>query len=174
MTQEQVKNIIRDVPDFPVKGILFKDLTTAFANPDCMKWFKQQLVDIYKNKGITKVVGLESRGFILAPVLADALNAGFIPIRKKGKLPAEVVQQSYMKEYGPDIMEIHRDALAPDDVVLLHDDLLATGGSMEAAVKLVRKFNVKKIYINFLVELDFLNGRKVFSDDIEVTSLIHF
>ncbi len=174
MTQEQVKNIIRDVPDFPKKGILFKDLTTAFINPDCIEWFKQQLISIYKDKGFTKVIGIESRGFIIASIFANEIGAGFVPIRKKGKLPAEVEKESYTKEYGVDTIEIHRDALSADDVVLLHDDLLATGGSMAAAIKLVKKLGVKKIYVNFLVELDDLKGREVLDDDIEVISLIHY
>lgn len=174
MKREQVKNSIRTIPDFPRKGIQFKDLTTVFIDPDCMDWFKQELVNFYKDKGITKIVGLESRGFILAPVLASELHAGFVPIRKKGKLPAEVISQSYEKEYGVDTIEIHKDALSEDDVVLIHDDLLATGGSMEAALKLVKRMGVKRIFINFLVELDDLNGRKVFGSDIPVYSLIHY
>ena len=174
MTQKEVKEIIRNIPDFPQKGIQFKDLTTAFANPDCMQWFSSEICELYKNKGITKIVGIESRGFIVAPIVANQLHVGFVPIRKKGKLPADVVAESYTKEYGIDTIEIHRDALSVDDVVLLHDDLLATGGSMQAAVKLVQKLRVKKVYINFLVELDDLQGRKVFSPDIEITSLIHY
>ncbi len=174
MTQEEVKKIIRDVPDFPQKGILFKDLTTAFINPECMHWFREQLTNAYKDKGITKILGLESRGFVLAPIVASELNIGFVPIRKKGKLPADVIGQSYEKEYGTDTIEIHTDSLCEDDVVMIHDDLLATGGTMAAAVALVRKFGVKKIYVNFLVELDDLNGRKAFTDDVEVLSLIHY
>ncbi len=174
MTQEEVKGIIRDVPDFPKKGILFKDLTTAFINPDCMQWFTDEMVNAYKNKSITKVLGIESRGFVVAPIVANQLHVGFVPVRKKGKLPADVVEQSYEKEYGTDTIEIHRDSLNADDVVMIHDDLLATGGTMAAAVALVKKFGVKRIYVSFLVELDFLEGRKVFGDDVEVFSLIHF
>ena len=174
MTQEEVRGIIRDVPDFPKKGILFKDLTTAFINPDCMQWFVKEMTNAYKDKGITKVLGIESRGFVVAPIVANELHVGFVPVRKKGKLPADVVEQSYDKEYGTDTIEIHRDSLTQNDVVMIHDDLLATGGTMAAAVELVRKFGVKKIYVSFLVELDFLEGRKVFGDDIEVISLIHY
>lgn len=174
MTQEEVKKIIRDVPDFPKKGILFKDLTTAFINPECMRWFEAELTNAYKNKGVTKVLGLESRGFVMAPILANDLNAGFVPIRKKGKLPADVIGQSYEKEYGTDTIEIHRDSLTEDDVVIIHDDLLATGGTMSAAISLVRKFGVKKIYVNFLVELEDLKGRSKFDDDVEVLSLIQY
>lgn len=174
MTQEEVKRIIRDVPDFPKKGILFKDLTTAFINPGCMHWFEQELTSAYKDKGITKVLGIESRGFVVAPIVANNMNIGFVPVRKKGKLPAEVVEQSYDKEYGTDTIEIHKDSLTADDVVMIHDDLLATGGTMAAAVELVRKFGVKKIYVSFLVELDDLQGRRAFADDVEVLSLIHY
>mgnify|MGYP002622407304 CR=1 FL=1 len=174
MTTKEVAQIIRNVQDFPQKGILFKDLTTAFVNPNCMKWFKENLCDLYRGKGITKVLGIESRGFVLAPIVADELNVGFVPVRKKGKLPAEVIEQTYEKEYGFDTIEIHKDALSSDDVVMIHDDLLATGGTMNAAVKLVKKFGVKKIFVSFLVELSDLQGRQVFDEDIEVESLIKF
>ncbi|MDR1543206.1 MAG: adenine phosphoribosyltransferase [Prevotellaceae bacterium] len=174
MTVEYVKKHIRDVYDFPVEGIVFKDLTTAFKNPDCMKFFENQMYDLYKDKGITKIIGIESRGFIMAPILGNKLGIGFVPIRKKGKLPAETIEVSYGKEYGTDVIQLHKDALTPDDIVLIHDDLLATGGTMKAACELAKKFNVKKIYVNFLVELDFLEGAKVFENDIDVKSLIHF
>lgn len=173
MTAEQVKQAIRNIPDFPVPGIQFKDLTTALREPSCLMWMKEEIVKEYANKGITKVLGIESRGFILAPSVAMEINAGFVPVRKPGKLPAEVVEQSYAKEYGIDRIQIHKDALNEQDVVLIHDDLLATGGTMAAAIELVKKFNVKKIYVNFVVELDGLEGRKVL-EGVEVTSLIHF
>lgn len=174
MTIEEVKSNIRDVVDFPIPGIVFKDLTTAFKNAGCMKYFEDEMYRLYKEKGITKVVGIESRGFIMAPVLGNKLGVGFVPVRKKGKLPAETIEVSYAKEYGVDIIELHKDALTPDDVVLVHDDLLATGGTMKAACELIRKFGVKKIYVNFLVELDFLKGREQFDKDIIVDSLIHY
>lgn len=174
MTAEEVKKEIRDVVDFPIKGIIFRDLTTAFKNPECMRFFEKEMYELYKDKGITKVVGIESRGFIMAPVLANKIGAGFVPIRKKGKLPAETIDISYVKEYGIDTIQIHKDALDADDVVLLHDDLLATGGTMKAACDLVKKFGVKKIYVNFLVELDDLYGRDVFESGIEVSSLLHY
>lgn len=173
MTAEQVKQIIRNIPDFPVPGIQFKDLTTALREPSCLMWMKKEVVKEYANKGITKVLGIESRGFILAPSVAMEINAGFVPVRKPGKLPAEVIEQSYAKEYGIDRIQIHKDALNEQDIVLIHDDLLATGGTMAAAIELVKKFNVKKIYVNFVVELDGLEGRKVL-EGVEVTSLIHF
>ena len=131
------------------------------------------MVNLYKNKGITKIVGIESRGFIIAPAVAMELGVGFVPIRKPGKLPAETVEISYQKEYGVDTIQIHKDALSADDVVLLHDDLLATGGTMAAAIELVKKFGVKKVYVNFLIELDFLNGRQLLEKGAEVDSLIH-
>ena len=173
MTAEEVKLQIRNIPDFPMKGIQFKDITTALQQPDCLRWMRDEMVNLYKNKGITKIVGIESRGFIIAPAVAMELGVGFVPIRKPGKLPAETVEISYQKEYGVDTIQMHKDALCADDVVLLHDDLLATGGTMAAAIELVKKFGVKKVYVNFLIELDFLNGRQQLEKGAEVDSLIH-
>lgn len=173
MTAEEVKLQIRNIPDFPVKGIQFKDITTALQQPECLRWMRDEMVTLYKDKGITKIVGIESRGFIIAPAVAMELGVGFVPIRKPGKLPAETVEISYQKEYGVDTIQMHKDALSADDVVLLHDDLLATGGTMAAAIELVKKFGVKKVYVNFLIELDFLNGRQVLEQGAEVDSLIH-
>ena len=173
MTAEEVKLQIRNIPDFPVKGIQFKDITTALQQPECLRWMRDEMVNLYKDKGITKIVGIESRGFIIAPAVAMELGVGFVPIRKPGKLPAETVEISYQKEYGVDTIQMHKDALCADDVVLLHDDLLATGGTMAAAIELVKKFGVKKVYVNFLIELDFLNGRKVLEQGAKVDSLIH-
>ena len=173
MTAEEVKLQIRNIPDFPVKGIQFKDITTALQQPECLRWMRDEMVNLYKNKGITKIVGIESRGFIIAPAVAMELGVGFVPIRKPGKLPAETVEISYQKEYGVDTIQMHKDALCADDVVLLHDDLLATGGTMAAAIELVKKFGVKKVYVSFLIELDFLNGRQLLEKGAEVDSLIH-
>lgn len=173
MTAEQVKNQIRNIPDFPVQGIQFKDITTALRQPECLRWIKDEMVALYKDKGITKVVGIESRGFIVAPAVAIELGVGFVPIRKPGKLPAETVEISYQKEYGVDTIQIHKDAIEPDDIVLIHDDLLATGGTMAAAVELVKKFGVKKVYVNFIIELDDLNGRSVLTEATSVDTLIH-
>ena len=172
MTQQELIAQIRDVKDFPVPGIIFKDLTTVFDKPECLRWMRDEIVNLYRAYGITKVVGIESRGFILAPAVAMELGAGFVPVRKPGKLPAETIEVSYAKEYGVDTIQMHKDALNEDDVVLLHDDLLATGGSMAAALELVRKFGVKKVYINFIVELEFLEGRKALGNDVEVSSLL--
>lgn len=174
MTPEQVKNQIRAINDFPVKGIIFRDLTTAFKDRHCMQYFENQMYRLYADKGITKVVGIESRGFIMAPILGNRLGVGFVPIRKKGKLPADTIEVSYTKEYGIDTIQMHSDALSSTDTVLIHDDLLATGGTMAAACQLVKKFGVKKIYVNFLVELDDLNGRSHFDPDIDIQSLIHY
>ena len=173
MTAEEVKLQIRNIPDFPVKGIQFKDITTALQQPECLRWMGDEMVNLYKDKGVTKIVGIESRGFIIAPAVAMELGVGFVPIRKPGKLPAETVEISYQKEYGVDTIQMHKDALCADDVVLLHDDLLATGGTMAAAIELVKKFGVKKVYVNFLIELDFLNGRELLEKGAEVDSLIH-
>ena len=133
MSKETLIKSIREVPDFPIPGILFYDVTTLFKDPWCLQELSNIMFDMYKDKGITKVVGIESRGFIMGPILATRLNAGFIPIRKPGKLPAETIEESYDKEYGKDTVQIHKDALDENDVVLLHDDLLATGGPMKAA-----------------------------------------
>ena len=172
MTKEQFKSLIRNVPDFPKQGIQFKDITTALKDAECLRWMRDEVVRLYRDKGITQVVGLESRGFIIGPAAAMDLGAGFVLARKPGKLPADVISATYQKEYGTDTIQLHRDALTENDVVLIHDDLLATGGSIEGAIRLVKKANVRKIYVNFLIELDGLNGRKAIDDDIEVTSLI--
>jgi adenine phosphoribosyltransferase len=164
MTAKEVIKAIRNVPDFPIPGIQFKDITTALNKPECLKWMRDELVKRYKDLGITQVVGIESRGFIVAPSVAIEIGAGFVPIRKPGKLPGETLKVRYDKEYGKDTIEIHKDALTPEDVVLIHDDILATGGSMYAAVELVRKAGVKKIYTNCLIELEGLNGKQFLAD----------
>ena len=174
MTIQQVKNLVRNIDDFPVKGIHFKDLTTALKNPQALNAMTDAIIDLYKDKGITKVVGIEARGFILGAILANELGAGFVPLRKPGKLPAKTIQKTYMKEYGEDTIEIHEDAIGKDDVVLMHDDLLATGGTMAAALDLVKTMNPQKVYVNFICELVDLKGRQLFPADVEVTSLFDF
>ena len=171
---EYIKSKIRDVQDFPSKGILFKDLTTAFKDPRALHIIGWDLSQLYRDKGVTKVAGIESRGFIGGSILAFELGAGFVPVRKPGKLPADTLQKSYDKEYGKDIIEIHRDAITENDVVVLHDDVLATGGTMAAAYELVKSMNPRKIYINFIIELSALNGRANLPADAEVTSLITY
>ena len=165
---------LRCIPDWPKKGVNFRDVTTLFKNAVCLKEINKEMFDLYKDKGITKIVGIESRGFVMSSAVALQLNAGIVLCRKPGKLPCETVQESYAKEYGKDTIEIHKDAISEDDVVLLHDDLLATGGTMKAACNLVKKFHPKKVYCNFIIELinEGLNGREGFDDDIEITSLI--
>lgn len=168
---------LRSIPDWPIKGVNFRDVTTLFKSAECLKEITDELYDLYKDKGITKIVGIESRGFVMSSALANRLNAGVVLCRKPGKLPCKTVQESYAKEYGIDTIEIHEDAINENDVILLHDDLLATGGTMEAACKLVKKFHPKKIYCNFIIELhsEFPESRKVFEDQgIEVTSLLRF
>ena len=157
---EYIKSKIRDVYDFPQKGVVFKDLTTVFKDPRALHIIGWDLSQLYRDKGVTKVVGIESRGFIGGSILAFELGAGFVPVRKPGKLPADTLQASYDKEYGKDTIEIHRDAITEDDIVVLHDDVLATGGTMAAAYELVKRMNPKKIYINFIIELGMLNGRQ--------------
>ena len=175
MTKEElnkVKSVIRDVPDFPSKGILFRDLTTLFKDGEALTIISNELKDMYKGLGVTKVVGIEARGFVGASILARDLNAGFVPLRKPGKLPADTIQKTYNKEYGTDTIEIHSDAITEDDIVVIHDDVLATGGTMAAAYELVKSCNPKKVYINFIIELGALGGRKLFSDDVDMKSLI--
>jgi adenine phosphoribosyltransferase len=174
MNIEKLTKSVRNVPDFPIPGIQFKDVTTLFKDPEILKELSDGLYEMYKNKGITKVVGIESRGFIMGPLLAERLRAGFIPVRKPGKLPADTYEVSYDKEYGTDTIQIHRDALDENDVVLLHDDLLATGGTMIAAVELIKKFHPRKIYVNFLIELEELKGRAAFDPAIEISSIIKY
>lgn len=171
---EYVKSKIRDILDFPQKGIVFKDLTTALKDPQALSKIGDELRRLYQDKGITKVVGIESRGFIAGSILAYELGAGFVPVRKPGKLPADTISVSYDKEYGKDTIEIHRDAITEDDIVLIHDDVLATGGTVDAAYSLVKSMNPKKIYINFIVEIEMLRGRAILPEEVEVTSLITY
>lgn len=172
MNKEELKNAVRNIPDFPIPGIQFKDVTTLFKDAERLKELSDILYETNKDKGITKVVGIESRGFIMGPILATRIGAGFVPIRKPGKLPAETVEISYAKEYGTDTIQIHKDAIDDNDTVLIHDDLLATGGTMRAAVDLVKMFNPKDIYVNFIIELKELDGRKVFTPDTKIDSVL--
>ena len=159
---------LRTIPDWPIKGVNFRDVTTLFKSAECVKEMNKELISLYKDKGITKIVGIESRGFVMSSALAIELGAGIVLAGNQENYPANRHQGAYSKEYGIDTIEIHKDAINENDVVLLHDDLLATGGTMKAACDLVRKFNPKKIYANFLIELvnEGLNGRDVFDNDI--------
>ena len=168
-----LKELIRDVPNFPMEGIVFKDITTLLKDNKGFEATLDELYNLSKYKGITKVIGVESRGFIFGGALAAKLSAGFVPIRKPGKLPSETHKEEYTLEYGTDVVEIHKDALTSDDVVLLHDDLLATGGTIAAACKLVEKTGAKIAQLSFLIELDFLNGREKIKN-YDVQSLIHY
>lgn len=167
---------LRTIPNWPIKGVNFRDVTTLFKSSQCVKIISDEMYNLYKDKGITKIVGIESRGFVMSSAAAIRLGAGIVLCRKPGKLPCETIQESYAKEYGIDTIEIHKDAINENDVVLLHDDLLATGGTMKAACDLVRKFHPKRIYCNFIMELatEFPETRNSFDKNIEITSLLKF
>jgi adenine phosphoribosyltransferase len=154
-----LKDYIRNVKDFPKKGIMFRDITTLLKNPGSFNFTLEQLLGFTKNISINKVVGIESRGFIFGAVLANKLNCGFVPVRKPGKLPAEKESISYSLEYGEDTLEIHKDAIQKGDKVLIHDDLLATGGTMNAVCKLIERLGGEVVQLSFIVELSFLKGR---------------
>lgn len=152
-----LKKEIREVPDYPKKGISFKDITTLFKNKDAVRYVTDVISENFKTRGITKVMGLEARGFVFGGAIADRLDAGFVPVRKKGKLPCDILQETYELEYGTDIVEMHSDALSAEDVVLIHDDLLATGGTALAALRLAQKCGVKQIYFSFICDLEFID-----------------
>ncbi len=168
-----LKQYIRDIPDWPKKGILFRDLTPLFKDPTAFRHALTQLHERFRGRPIDKVCGIEARGFIIAPTLAHMLGAGFIPVRKPRKLPWQVESITYDLEYGTDTLEIHRDAVQPGDRVLLIDDLLATGGTASAVVKLIERLGGKVAGIGFLVELAFLNGRSKL-DGHDIYSLVTY
>lgn len=151
-----LKSKIREIPDFPTKGISFKDITTLLKEKDAFHFVTKEIVVEFKEKGISKVLGIESRGFIVGGALANELNAGFVPVRKKGKLPAEKISETYELEYGTDTIEMHRDAISEEDIVLIHDDLLATGGTANAVYNMVKRAGVKKVYFSFICDLEFI------------------
>lgn len=155
-----LKKYIRSIRDFPIKGIMFRDITTLLKDPVAVNETLKQLLSFTGNQKIDKVVGVESRGFIFGAMLANQLNAGFVPVRKPGKLPADKETQTYQLEYGIDKIEIHKDAIGRGDKVLIHDDLLATGGTAEATCKLIEKLGGQVVQLSFIVELSFLNGRE--------------
>ena len=160
MENNDLQKYIRSIPNFPKKGIIFKDITTLLKDPVSLKATLRLLFEFTKNKSITKVVGIESRGFIFGSMLAEKLDVGFVPVRKPGKLPAETVHESYALEYGQDAVEIHKDAIQPGDKVLIHDDLLATGGTAKATANLIKKLNGEVVQLSFIIELSFLKGRE--------------
>jgi len=164
----ELENYIRDIKDFPKEGILFKDITPLLIDPKATDMCLGALLDQLEDKNIDKVIGIESRGFFFATMLADRLDAGFIPIRKPGKLPYKIVSESYDLEYGKDTLEMHEDAIKRGDRILIHDDVLATGGTAEAVCKLVERLGGVIIQCNFIMELSFLNGRdKITSYDVK-------
>ena len=173
MNNKVLLDNLRCVPDFPRKGINFRDVTTLYKNAECMKIMLDELEALYKDKGITKIVGVESRGFVMASTLAGRLGCGIVLARKPGKLPATVIKESFSKEYGVDTVEMHIDSIDENDVVLIHDDLLATGGTAKAVYNLVEYFHPKKVYMNFIIEItdEGLHGRDLFKD-IDLTTLM--
>lgn len=166
-------NYIRSVKDFPKPGIVFKDITTLLKDPKAFDYALNELLKFTEGLKITKVVGIESRGFIFGALLANKLKSGFIPVRKPGKLPAEKESVSYFLEYGEDKLEIHKDAIQQGDKVLIHDDLLATGGTMEAVCQLIEKLGGEVIQVSFVIELSFLNGRNKLNK-YDVRSIIKY
>ena len=174
MNNEYLLKNLRTIKDFPIPGIMFRDVTTLFKDAKCLEIMEEEMYELYKDKGITKVVGIESRGFVMGAILARRLGAGLVMCRKPGKLPADTISQTFTKEYGEDTIEIHSDAIDENDVVLIHDDLLATGGTIKAAWDLVKKFNPKKCYMNFIIEIrdEGFKGREFIGDDSEVTTLL--
>lgn len=171
--EEFFKKRIRNVPDFPKKGIMFRDITTLLQDGESLKKSAEALYSLSKDFRIDKVVGIESRGFIFGSILAEKLGAGLVLIRKPGKLPYETLSQSYTLEYGDDTLEIHKDAISPGERILVHDDLLATGGTAKAACELIEKAGGKIVQISFIVELAFLRGKEKFKD-YTVSTLVSY
>ena len=174
MNNKTLMENLRCIPDFPKKGINFRDVTTLYKDATCMKIMLDEMYELYKDKGITKIVGVESRGFVMASALTARLGCGVVLARKPGKLPSTVIKESFSKEYGVDTVEMHIDSIDKNDVILIHDDLLATGGTALATYKLVKHFNPKNIYMNFIIEItdEGLHGRDLFKDLVEVTTLM--
>lgn len=161
--QTKIKSLIRDIPDFPKPGILFRDITTLLADKDGLRMACAAMAEPFKDKGVEQVVGAESRGFIFGVAIAHCLGCGFVPVRKPGKLPYDVISESYELEYGTDNLEMHTDSVKPGQKVLLCDDLLATGGTMSACCKMVERLGGDIVGVSFLIELGFLNGRSKLS-----------
>jgi len=172
MKTKEIEKYIRDIKDFPKPGIIFKDITPLLADPKAMKLTTQELLNLVP-KEIDKVIGIESRGFFFATLLAEHLNAGFIPVRKPGKLPYKVHEAHYELEYGTDTLNMHTDAIKPGEKVLIHDDVLATGGTAAAVAQLVEKAGGNVVMLNFLIELEFLEGRKKL-ENYKISSLLKY
>ena len=173
MTLKSLEASIRTVPDFPKQGIMFRDITTLLKEAAAFREAVDLMHERYRDQNIAKVVGIESRGFILGAALALRLGAGFVPVRKRGKLPAPVIEQEYSLEYGTDKIEIHKDAIIKGERVLIHDDLLATGGTVSAACKLVESLGGTIVGLSFLIELSFLHGRQQLAT-YDVHSIIRY
>jgi adenine phosphoribosyltransferase len=171
--QQRLASYIRSIPDFPKKGIMFRDITTLLKDRNALAEATQVLYERYRGQRIDKIACIESRGFILGAALALKLDCGFVPIRKKGKLPADKLQQEYALEYGTDVIEIHMDAISAGERILIHDDLLATGGTVGAACKLVEALGGTIVGLSFLIELSFLKGRTHLGS-YDVFSLIEY
>lgn len=169
----QLKDYIRTIEDFPKPGISYRDITPLLMNPEACSFAVSEMIKTLKDQEIDKVVGIESRGFLFGMLLAKALKVGFVPIRKPGKLPAKTLSQSYDLEYGSDTIEIHQDAIQKGERILLHDDLLATGGTAAAACQLIDKLEGDIVQVNFIIELDALKGRQLLPNK-KVKSLIHY
>nr|WP_242531883.1 adenine phosphoribosyltransferase [Salipiger thiooxidans] len=175
IAQKQVRDYIRSIVDFPHEGIVFRDVTTLFADPRGFRMAIDQLLHPYAGMRFDKVVGLEARGFILGGAVAHQLSAGFVPIRKKGKLPGAVISEAYTLEYGEAVVEIHDDAITPGERILLVDDLLATGGTSEAGIRLVERLGGEIIGCAFIVDLPELGGRaRLEALDMDVHALCAF
>jgi len=160
VVDQVLTSLIRDVPDFPKPGIVFKDITPILADPQAMNQVYDALIEPYREAGVTRIVGIESRGFIFGTPMADRLNVGFVPVRKPGKLPWKTVSESYALEYGEDTLELHEDGVGEGDKVVIVDDLLATGGTLSAACRLVRRLGAEIVGASVVIELAFLEGRK--------------
>jgi adenine phosphoribosyltransferase len=172
-TSNDLRSVIRNIPDFPKKGIIFRDITTLLQDKDALKFVVDSFIDCYRNNRIDAIVGIESRGFIVGAAIAHQLGVGFVPIRKPGKLPSSTLREEYALEYGHDAVEIHTDALRKGDSVVIHDDLLATGGTVSAACRLVERLGASIVGISFIIELTFLHGRDKLPG-YHVTSLVQY
>jgi adenine phosphoribosyltransferase len=170
--KEYLLDNIRTIPDFPKEGIQFKDITTLLSNKKALQLTTFLLTEPYLEKEVDVVIGLESRGFLFGTNIAQNLNAGFVPVRKPGKLPAETISQQYELEYGMDTLEMHADAITPGAKVLIHDDLIATGGSAVAATKLVQELGGIVVGYSFIMELSFLNGRALLEKEAPIESIL--
>ena len=168
-----LKNIIRNIPDYPIKGVLFRDITTALKDKDALKYSVDEMMKTLENVEFDYILGPESRGFIFAMPIAYNMNKGFIPVRKKGKLPAETISKEYDLEYGSSVLEIHKDALKKGDKVVIADDLLATGGTCKAIIELVESIGAEVVSLNFFIELVDLNGRE-FLGDYKINSVVKY